>query len=363
MIQKKKFRDVFEYELLNENQQVADLRNKLADLYSSPFSDILLWELYDPALAKNGYYKLLYYEHSALKHIILFNYSAGKKRKIIVFNKEFNISFTNIENICKILFYEFNKLQQIVFEKIFEPTQMQGHRMIFEKTSNDVIIQNLPQTMETYMKSLGSTTRKSFRNSQNRLEKDNINYKISFYEGENISREQMNALVKFNRDKLKDMGIISCLNDTESDVMYQYASTSGFGCICECTVDDEIICGDFFTVIGEHAYMHFGGYDNLYHKYSIGRINLINITKYLIEKNIKHQHLLCGEQEYKFSHGGVNHDLYNLRVFRHNNIFYLKGIISGSIRNNCNTLRQKLANNKIVYNFYRKLKFLIKSIK
>jgi len=240
-------------------------------------------------------------------------------------------------------------VQQIIFENIFEPTPKQAPQLIFKKTSNDVIIENLPNTMEAYLKSLGSTVRKSLRNSQNRLDKDNLKYEVSFYEGEKITREQFDTLVKFNRDKMKDMGIISDLNDNESNVLHQYASTSGFGYLCVCTINGQIICGDFFTIIGEHAYMHFGGYDNLYHKYSIGRINLINVTKYLIEeKNIKYQHFLCGDQEYKFMHGGVDHDLYTFWVFKKNNIFYLykKFMIE---------FRKKLKNNKIIFDLYSKL--------
>ena len=339
----------FEYELLGENQQVIDLREQLAVLYPSPFTDILLWELYDPSLTKNGYYKLFYYEQSVLKHIILLKYSAKAPKKIFVINKQYNITLKNIENVCNILFYEFDKVRQIIFENIFEPTPQQAPKMIFKKTSNDVIILNLPNTMDAYLKSLGSTVRKSLRNSQNRLDKDNINCKVSFYEGEKITREQFDILVKFNRDKMKDMGIISDLNDTESNVLHQYASTSGFGYLCVCAINDQIICGDFFTIMGEHAYMHFGGYDHLYQKYSIGRINLLNITKYLIEeKNIKYQHFLCGEQEYKFMHGGVDHDLYTLWVFRNNDVFYF-------CRKFMIEFRKKLKNNKIIYDFYSKL--------
>ena len=62
----------FEYELLDVNQQVTDLREKLALLYATPFADILFWELYDASLASHGYYKLFYYEQNVLRHIIMF---------------------------------------------------------------------------------------------------------------------------------------------------------------------------------------------------------------------------------------------------------------------------------------------------
>ena len=52
----------FEYELLDQKQPVVDLRDQLAGLYSSPFADILWWELRDLSLINNGYYKLFYYE-------------------------------------------------------------------------------------------------------------------------------------------------------------------------------------------------------------------------------------------------------------------------------------------------------------
>ena len=340
----------FEYELLDENQQVADLREKLVVLYSSPFADILWWELYDPSLTNNGYHKLFYYEQNELKHIILFNYSAKAQKKIFVVNEKIKISIDSIENICYILFYEFAIIEQIIFEKVFESDQKQSPKMIFDKTSNDVIIPNLPNNMDAYMKSLGSSTRKKINLMTNRIAKDFPDFKVYFYEKSDILYEQIEKVVLLNRNRMKTKGEISLLNDTECKIRYQYASTSGFGFLCACEIDGKIIGGTINSVIREHAYMHIIAHDNSYNKYSVGQIALIHATKYLIEeKNIKYYHLLGGTLEYKFRHGGINHELYTIRVFRNNDIFYF-------FRKIMSVIRTKSKNNKTIICIYTKLR-------
>jgi len=359
------FNGNFEYELLGENQQVVALREKLAILYSSPFSDILLWELYDSSLI-NGYYKLFYYEQSVLKHIILFKYSAETKKKVFVINKEFKISLKNIENICHILFYEFTWVQQIIFEKVFGPKPKQAPKMVFERTSNDVIIPDLPKTMYAYMKSLETHTRKEINRKINRISKDIPDFKIQYIEKSDIVFEQINKIVSFNRSRMKTKGKISDLNDTECKVLHQYISTSGFGFLCVCVVNGKIISGTINTVIGEHAYSHVIAHDNTYNQYSVGQITMVNTTKYLIEeKNIKYHHLLCGTLKYKFQHGGINHDLYTFRVFRNNNVHYFWRKAMIDFKNNYRKFRKKMKKNKTIYDFYikfNKMKSMIKLI-
>jgi len=351
------FNGDFEYELLEKNQPVVDLREQLALLYSSPFTDILLWELYDPLLTNEGYCKLFYYEQSVLKHIILLKYSDKAPKKIFVLNKEFKISLEDIENICHILFCEFDKVQQVVFEHIFDPDSKQTPKMIFQKTSNDVIILDLPESMDAYMKSLGTSTRKKIKLMMNRIERDFPDLEVRHIEKSDILYEHIHQIVSLNRNRMKSKGVFSDLNDTESNVLHQYASTSGFGFLCLCTINGKLIGSTINTVIEQHAYMHVIAHDDSYSKYAVGQIALVHATKYLIEeKNIKFYHLLCGTHEYKFRHGGINHDLYTVRIFRNDGIYYFCTKIMIA-------LWKILKNNKITYNFYSNLKKIIMKIK
>ena len=339
----------FEYELLGENQQVADLRNQLEDLYSSPFTDILLWELYDPSLTKNGYYKLFYYEQSVLKHIILFKYTTEVPKKIAVLNKEFKISTKDIENIGKILFHEFKKVRQIIFENIFEPDTKQMPKMVFKNTSNDVIIKDLPKTADDYMKSLSKKTRHKIRLMINRITTDFPDYQINFVENNDIIFDQIQRIVQMNQNRMETKGIKSDLNDIECNVLHQYTSTSGFGCLCLSTIDGKIAGATINSIIVEHAYSHVMAHDSSYNQYSIGQVTMFNTTKYLIEeKNIKYHHMLCGTQEYKFRHGGANHDQFTFWVFRNSDIFYF-------CKKTMFAFRDKLRNNKIVYKLYHNI--------
>jgi len=358
----------FEYELLDNRQQDTDLRRKLADLYSTPFADVLRWELRDPSLKNHGYYKLFYYEQSVLKHIIPFKYSAETSKKIIVFNKGFTISLKDIDQICRILFNEFKKLQQIIFERIFVHNPEQLPKMVIENDQNDIIIP-LPESMDTYMKSLGKSTRKQINWMSNRIERDFPGFKVHYFEKSDISFEKIQELVLLNRNRMKAKGIKSYNTDEECKLLHQYASTSGFGFLCVNTIDDKIVSGTINTVIGEHAYLEVIAHDDTYNQYSLGKMALVNATKYLIEeKNIKYYHMLAGAAKYKYLHGGIDYERYAFRIFRNYGLNYLLLKIKVAIRNDYEKYMQKLKdqefykkirNNRNIYNFFitlRKIK-------
>ena len=342
----------FEYELLDEHQQVIDLREKLAVLYASFFADILWWELRDPSLIDKGYYKLLYYEQNVLKHIILFQYSVKTSKKIKVITQQFNISSVHIENVCRILFNEFDKVRQIIFRNIFEPEHKQLHNTIFEKTIDDVII-SLPKSIDTYIKSLGVNTRKDIRKNMNRVARDFPGFEVQYFEKSDIVPEQMENIASLNRIRMKMKGIESHQTDNACKLQYQYASTSGFGFTCICTINRKMVGGYIGFIIGEHAYVYIGGYDTSYNKYSMGQVSMIHVFQYLIEeKNIKYCHMLDSTLGYKIHFGGIVHGLYVLRVFRNNGIYYFCYIIFKNII----VYYWKLKSNKIFNSFFIKLK-------
>ena len=362
----------FEYELLDENQQVADLREKLALLYESPFSDILWWELRDNSLVSDGYYKLFYYEQSVLKHIILFKYSAKSEKKISVINNWFKIFVKDIQNICYILFNEFDKLQIIFFERLFtNPEKMP--KMIFDEgrlgaktmwLGNDIIIP-LPESMDAYLKSLSKNTREIISKKRNRIVRVFPDFKVNNFEKSDISFELIEELFALKQKKMIVCGIVPAYSANESRYLYEYFSNSGLGFLSICTIDNKMVSGMTITVFGEHAYAHIIAHDLSFEKYSAGEIALFNAIKYLIEvKKVKYCHMLDGRQRYKYQHGGIDHNSYYVHVFRNKGINYYIVKIKTTVRKIRNYVDnyfyQRLRNNKIIYNLYRKLKKTIR---
>ena len=332
----------FEYELLDQNQQDAAIREKLHALYSSPLSDTLYWELSNPSLVHNGYYKLFYYEQAVLKQIILFEYVA-KSGRILVLNRHYHISETEIRNICSILFREFDKVQQIIFKKIYFSNYRQSSKIIFEKSSNDVIIE-LPESFDTYMKSLGKSTRERFRQNTKRIVRDFPDFQFHYLEKDDILFEDIEKVILLHRGRMKTKGITISGDEKLCDEA-KYATTSDCGFLCVCTINDKIIGGAINFIVGEHAYLFVIGHNDSYNYYSVGQLVLANTIKYLIEeKKIKHYHLSWGKQDYKFKYGGINHEIYTLQVFR-------------NFRGKLKTIfKQRVKDNKILYNFYLKFK-------
>jgi len=346
--------DDFEYELLDESQQVNDLREKLAILYATPFADILWWELRESSLIDPGYYKLLYYEQNVLKHIILFQYSVKTQKKIEVLAQQFRISSTHIENICQILFNEFDKVQQIIFQNIFEPEHKSLPNTIFKKTFDDVII-SLPNSMDDYLKSLGACTRKIIKRHTNRMAREFPDFEVQFFENSDIPYEQMENIASLNKTRMKIKGIESHQTEKNCNLQHQYASTSGFGFTCKITIDGKMVSGYIGFIIGEHAYMFIGGYDVSYNK--LGQTTIVLVIKHLIEeKNVKFCHMLDSTHGYKIHFGGIVHDLCICWAFRNKGINYYHRKAIRDFRVNCGKLKHGLKSNKTLDSVFIKVK-------
>ena len=350
-----------EYELFGEEYQDNALREKLIELYSTPLSDILWWEVRDSSISNNKYYKLYCYEQSILKHIILFKYIADSRRNIFILNQEFTISVKDIEQICDVLFHKFDAVKQIIFEHIFVIKSREKSKMIIYKSSNDVIILNLPKSTDAYMKTLGHDTRRHIKLCSKRLTDNYPDFEVQFYENTNISHEQVKKIIDMNAARMRTTGTVSLIDETECNAIYKYASESGNGLLCVCIINGEIVGASISSIIGRHAYVHINSHNELYNKYSLGQISLFNATKYLIEeKNINFCHLLYGDQAYKFRHGGVNHDLYTVQVFRNKsmNMYYEKTM--RAVKVNCNkywkTMKIRLKKIKFLYDLVKKIK-------
>ena len=297
---------------------------------------------------------MLYYEQNVLKHITLFQYSVKTQKKIEVISQQFKISSIHIENICQILFNEFDKVQQIIFKNIFEPEHKQLSNTIFEKTFDDVII-TLPNSMDDYLKSLGACTRKIIKRHTNRMAREFPDFEVQFFENSDIAYEQMENIASLNRIRMKIKGIKSHQTDKNCKLQHQYAATSGYGFTCRITIDGKMVSGYIGFIIGEHAYMYIGGYDVSYNK--MGQTTIVLVIKYLIEeKNVKVCHMLDSTHGYKIHFGGIVHDLYIFWVFRNKGIHYFYRKIIRDFKFYYGKLKQRLKGNKIFNTVFIKLK-------
>ena len=145
--------------------------------------------------------------------------------------------------------------------------------------------------------------------------------------------------------------------NSENKIFYQYASISGICHLCVCGDDGKIVGGMINFILGEHAYGYVIGHDKSYDYCTLGEIVLMHTIDYLIEgKNIKYFHLLNGTQAYKYHHGGINHYLYNVMVFKNNDINYYGYKTINSCKVKYTTLRRRIKQNKTIFRFYSNLK-------
>ena len=343
-----------EYAIFDKHTAIPDLNEQLISLYETPWCDPVYLEINEPSFSVANCYKLFLYENGFLKHLLLLQ-NRGK-RKLRVWNYCFKISIQDIEIIRNIIFSECKPVKIITFRNLFLDIVEKTPLMITFKTMSDMIIE-LPESMDAYMKSLGSTTRKSLRNSHNRIEKDKLDFKISYFEKENITREQIVSLVELNRDRMKGKWIVSDNTNTEIERLIRYARICGVMCLS--TVDEKIVGGTLMTVLGNHGFSNVTGFDNAYNKYSIGSIVSINEVRYMIETQRKFLHLLWGEQDYKKRFNAELHNIYDVIVFKKRIVFFLFSILY-DVRTMYTKIKNRLKQNVKFSEVFNKIRYKLR---
>lgn len=350
----KNFSASIQYVILDEHTTVQNLRNQLITSYETPWCDPIYLNIADPFVSEDHCSKLFLYENGILKHIMLFK-SNGKKT-ISVLNHCFSICVKNIDIISTIFFKTSNNVKKIVFTFADVNINMKFPKLILEKVSEDIVIE-LPETMDTYMKSLGPNTRKHAKKGQKSILQDHPDFKISFHEGENISREQVSSIIELNKSRMQHKGKICNYGDAYCDILFRYTSVIR-GILCLCTIDERIVSGSICWAFKEHVYANVLAHDNTYNKYGLGNITLVNTIQYMIENNLKYLHLLWGRGEYKYRFLGKERLLHNVMVFRKKSANYFVNRIIVSIRSLINTTRERLKENVRLRNLYKKLRNL-----
>ena len=328
------------YVILDENVSIDGLDKKLDSLYESYHSDIIYMNIRDNSINEGSCRKLVIYEHENLKHILLFKYN-GKSNHIAILNHYFKMCNQDIEIIRDILFKEYRTVKKITFPYLCQ-IEKRPQMLLHEQHSDWVI--ELPESMDMYYNSLSTKTRGNVKSYQKRIVKDYPDFKVSFYEGEDISREQMTKLVEFNHRRMETKGKKSFNNDTECDILYQYALMKGVLCIC--SINDHIIGGTLNWVVGGHSYGAIISHDNAYNNYHAGYIAATVSIQYMIERNIKFYHLGFGSTEYKRSLLGKACDMKDVIVFRKRIDFHLNDILH-SLRIWTKSVREKFGKQKI----------------
>lgn len=346
-----------EYEILGEDVLIDDLIKKLHVLYQTPFSDITHLNIYN-YIPGSFCYKLVIHENNVLKHIILFKYN-GKGKLITILNHCVKMSISEIEMISDMIFNNFGRVQQVVFNYLFVVDKEKREKIIYAKISNDSILE-LPESMNDYLKTLSKKTRKYFQYYQNRIEKELPDFEIVLPEKQNICFEQFVQLVQLNRDRMKTKGIKSGITDILCEELYQYARLNGF--LCLCCDKEKIIGGAICSLIGEHVYTHTVAHDNHYQKYSIGQIALMKTIQYAIENKIKYFHLLWGDFDYKTKLQCKKYDLYTVVKYRKKAAWYYHKMIYAmvSLEQGCKSwMKKTLMKSRTITNAYRNIRKVI----
>jgi hypothetical protein len=146
--------------------------------------------------------------------------------------------------------------------------------------------------------------------------------------------------VDLNHERMQYKGIRSGIDDEYCKRIFQYVQKRG--CLCVCLVNGEVIGGTINYIIDEDACLHVIAHSNLYNKYNVGQIVLVNTIQYLIERKVKRFHLLWGSHEYKDRFLCVRYSLYKIVIFKQFDIQYVIQRSIFKVMTIKNKLKQKL---------------------
>jgi hypothetical protein len=295
------------------------LPDEMLQLYETPYSDVLHIDIYKK-LSENQYHKLLIYDkNEVLQHIILF-VTNDRQKQITVLNECIFLSDFWLKYISDNLFSKM-KGKCIIYNRVLANINTPPRLLTIFNCLSDAII-DLPDTLDDYYASLGTKTRQHIKNYQRRLAKEIENTQITFVLGKEIEFEMVRTIVDLNHVRMKHKGYKSGIDDIYCRRIYEYVRERG--CLCLCMNKNEIIGGTINYIIGRNAFLHVIAHDNSFNKYNVGQIVLINTIKFLIEQQVKRFHLLWGSHEYKDRFLCKREKLYDIVVFQHFSVNYIR---------------------------------------
>ena len=350
----KKISPDIEYVILDENYIIDGFAKKLNSLYKTIYSDIEYMNMHDKSISESSCHKLIIYKHGLLEHILLFKYD-GKARHIIILNHYFQMCIQDIETVRDIIFCDYKNVKKITFPYLYLEKVEKKSLMILYEQLNDWVVE-LPESMDLYMKSLSNKTRTNIRSYQKRIVKDYPDFKVSFYEGEDISLDQITRLVELHKGRMKTKEKKSDIDTAVCESLYQYARIRGV--LCLCNINENIIGGTLDWIFDDHVYGRLISHDNAYNNHHVGYIALTNSIQYMIEKNMKFHHFGFGDIDYKRRFLAVAHAIHDVIVFKNHMIFFLNSI-NYTIRSLIKATKKHLENNEKLKRIYRKIRKLL----
>ncbi len=188
------------------------------------------------------------------------------------------------------------------------------------------IVLDAPPTPETYLASLGKSTRSYLNRYRRKLQRDFPSFRHEVVDGKAVDERQVREIVQLNRTRMNAKGRESIIDDRETRQIIRMVRECGSVGIV--TIDGRLCAGAINYRCGDNYFLDVIAHDPAYNDYRLGTLCCyLTISEY-IARGCQQYHFLWGQYDYKYRLGGVRRDLADVIIYRSGAQMLLNGQIS-----------------------------------
>jgi hypothetical protein len=250
--------------------------------------------------------------------VFLFRLEASQ---VTVISEFIKLGSAEIQRFADTMFGKFPSVQRICFNKIEQcmPTasamvrQPSPYPTLRLNRTEDIVVK-LPASVAQYQASLGKNMRRNIKRYSSTLEQDFPSYQYRVYIADEISEQDVRAIIKLNWARMAGKNIVSRIDEDETQWVIALAKQRGI--VGVATIEGVVCGGAIGFRIGDDYFMHIIAHDPAYNDYSLGILCYYLTICEGIARGGRQFHLLSGRYEYKFRLLGELRDIVRVDVYR-----------------------------------------------
>lgn len=232
---------------------------------------------------------------------------------IRVLNEAMDLEPEEVRRFASYVFSSFPAVQAIAFHAVRTGPEPLAciHQRFF--CAEDFIV-DLPDTVDAYIASLGSATRKNIKRHRNRIERDFPSFRFIVREGSEVSEQDLRTVMELNRARMTKKKKTSSIDEATAQEIIRMVRECGV--VFLVAIDGRIRAGAITFRIGDNFISRVNAHDPALDGYRLGMVCCFLAICTSIERGGKRFHLGQGTYEYKCALGGVFHGYDHLNLFR-----------------------------------------------
>lgn len=233
--------------------------------------------------------------------------------KVSVLNEQMRLGEDEIARFARHIFATYPSVDVISFPVVqADIRKLPFPHQQFHSTQD--IVLDLPPTVQDYMAHLGKSTRTYVKRYLNKLRRDFPSFAFDVYAGEEVSEEQVRAIIGLNKARMSERYKASYIDDEEERRILELLKLRGF--VGVLTIEGRVCAGTINTCFGTNYFLQVLAHDPAYDEYGLGTLCCYLTICECIARRGSAYHFLWGQYEYKYRLLGVQRDLDHVAVYR-----------------------------------------------